>query len=249
MDDDNQSAGRHPRPGSDRRTLLGVWAHPDDEAYLSAGLMAAFRRRGDRVAVVTATAGEHGTDDPAAWPPARLGPRRIVELRNSLAVLDVDELYLLGYEDGDCSRHDGAATVVRLLAAVEPDVIVTFGPDGLTGHPDHRAVSRWTTDAWAAARPAAELWYVTLTADFHRRWGRVNDAIDFWATQPEPPCTDGADLAHHVRLADDILDLKVAALEAHASQTRPLVDRLGRATYREWWRTESFRRAEVPARV
>ena len=47
-----------------RRTLLGVWAHPDDEAYLSAGLMAEFRRRGDRVVVVTATLGEHGTERP-----------------------------------------------------------------------------------------------------------------------------------------------------------------------------------------
>ena len=51
-------------------TIMGIWAHPDDEAYLSSGLMAAARRRGDRVVVVTATAGEHGTDDPATWPPA-----------------------------------------------------------------------------------------------------------------------------------------------------------------------------------
>ena len=52
-----------------RRTLLGVWAHPDDEAYMSAGLMAEFRRRGDRVVIVCATLGEHGTNDPRSWPP------------------------------------------------------------------------------------------------------------------------------------------------------------------------------------
>ena len=46
------------------RTLLGVWAHPDDEAYLSSALMAAVRREGARVVVVTATHGEHGTGDP-----------------------------------------------------------------------------------------------------------------------------------------------------------------------------------------
>ena len=58
-------------------TLLGVWAHPDDEAYLSAGLMALARRGGERVVVVTATAGEHGTDDPdpvAAGPPRPAPP-------------------------------------------------------------------------------------------------------------------------------------------------------------------------------
>ena len=51
-------------------TLLGVWAHPDDEAYLSSALMAAARDAGHRVVVVTATRGEQGTDDPGTWPPS-----------------------------------------------------------------------------------------------------------------------------------------------------------------------------------
>ena len=72
---------------------------------------------------------------------------------------------------------------------------------------------------------------------------RVNDQIGLWADQPDPPCTPTADLALSLDLPDDLLDQKIAALEAHASQTRPLIDLLGRATYREWWRTESFRRA------
>ena len=67
------------------RTLLGVWAHPDDEAYLSAGLMAEYRRRGDRVSVITATLGERGTSDPEAWPPHKLAGLREHELRASLA--------------------------------------------------------------------------------------------------------------------------------------------------------------------
>ena len=139
-----------------RRTLLGVWAHPDDEAYTSAGLMAEFRRRGDRVVVVTATLGERGTSDPTTWPPARLAALRHAELRNSLATLDVDELHVLGYEDGGCDRRDGTAAIAGVIADIEPDLIVTFGPDGMTGHPDHRAISRWTTEAWATTRPAAD---------------------------------------------------------------------------------------------
>ena len=226
-----------------RRTLLGVWAHPDDEAYSSAGLMAEFRRRGDRVVIVTATLGQHGTSDPDTWPPARLAARRHAELRNSLATLDVDELHLLGYEDGDCERHDGSAAIADVIATVAPDVVITFGPDGMTGHPDHRAVSRWTTAAWSATGSDAELWYATLTADFHRKWGAVNDRVGFWIDRSNLPCTDPAGLARNTALPDDLLDLKVAALEAHASQTRPLIDLLGPSVYREWWRTESFRRA------
>ncbi len=154
-----------------RRTLLGVWAHPDDEAYTSAGLMATFRRRGDRVVVITATLGEHGTSDPETWPPRRLAKLRHTELRNSLAALGVDELHLLGYQDGDCEREDGTQAIARHIAHIAPDLIVTFGPDGMTGHTDHRAVSRWTTDAWTSTRSHADLLYATLTADFHREWG------------------------------------------------------------------------------
>jgi LmbE family N-acetylglucosaminyl deacetylase len=229
--------------------LLGVWAHPDDEAYTSAGLMAEFRRRGDRVVVVTATLGEHGTSDPTMWPPAELAAVRHAELRNSLATLGVEELHLLGYEDGGCELLDGTAAIARHIADAEPDLIVTFGPDGMTGHPDHRAVSRWTTDAWLTTRPTAELWYATVTPDFHRRWGPINDQIGLWTDQPEPPCTTAGDLARSTTLPDDLLDLKVAALAAHASQTRSLIELLGPSTYREWWRTESFRTADASMMV
>ena len=156
-----------------------------------------------------------------AWPPARLAARRHAELRNSLAALDVDELRLLGYEDGGCERRDGTAAIAGIIAEIKPDLIVTFGPDGMTGHPDHRAISRWTTEAWAATRPAASLWYATVTPEFHRQWGPINDEIGLWADQPAPPCASGKDLARSTRLADDLLDLKIAAVEAHNSQTRP----------------------------
>jgi LmbE family N-acetylglucosaminyl deacetylase len=58
--------------------------------------MATFGRRGDGVAVITATLGEHGTNDPDAWPPGRLAELRHTELRNSLAALHIDELHLAG---------------------------------------------------------------------------------------------------------------------------------------------------------
>ena len=57
-------------------TILGIWAHPDDEAYLSGGLMALARDAGPRVVCVTATRGELGTPDPATWPPDRLAAER-----------------------------------------------------------------------------------------------------------------------------------------------------------------------------
>ena len=223
------------------RTLLGVWAHPDDEAYLSAGLMAEFRRNGDRVVVVTATLGERGTSDPLAWPPERLAPLRREELRQSLAAVGVDELHVLGLPDGECDQLDATDAIADFITVVRPDLVVTFGPDGMTGHPDHRAVSRWVTQAMDVAQPGTTLWYATLTDNFHRRWGRLNDEIGLWADQVEPPRIVDGDCARTTVLPDDLLELKLAALEAHASQTRPLIELVGAAMYREWWRSESFR--------
>ena len=84
-------------------TLLGIWAHPDDEAYLSAGLMASAVRAGQRVAVVTATAGELGTPDPERCPPGKLATVRRREMTASLAALGVTEHTWLGYPDGGCA--------------------------------------------------------------------------------------------------------------------------------------------------
>jgi LmbE family N-acetylglucosaminyl deacetylase len=222
-------------------TLLGVWAHPDDEAYLSSGLMSVVRRAGGRVVVVTATRGEHGTDDPQTWPPERLAPLRERELADSLAAVDVREHRWLPYRDGELAGIPlarGVSDLVPVIEEVRPTVVVTFGPDGMTGHPDHRAVSAWTTQAWRQAGRSAELWHATLTDGFHRDWGELNDEVGLWMSTP--PTTPDADLSAQVRMSGALLDRKHRALRAHASQTRALEDMVGSETYREWWSTESF---------
>jgi LmbE family N-acetylglucosaminyl deacetylase len=72
-------------------TILGVWAHPDDEAFLSSGLMADAVRKGDRVVSVTATRGELGSWDEERWPSESMGEVREAELEESLAILGVTE--------------------------------------------------------------------------------------------------------------------------------------------------------------
>jgi len=223
--------------------LLGVWAHPDDEAYCSSGLMARVRAEGGRVVVVTATRGERGTGEPEAWPPERLGPVREQELRLSLAEVGVTEHRWLGHADGELDTVGevaGAAELVPVIEEVRPTVIVTFGPEGMTGHPDHRAVSSWTTRAWRRSTHRAALWYATLTPEFHRAWGPLNTEVGLWMPGSAPPVTEWSQLAAEVRLSGRRLDRKHRALRAHASQTRPLEDLVGTARYREWWSTESF---------
>jgi LmbE family N-acetylglucosaminyl deacetylase len=154
-------------------TVLGVWAHPDDEAYLSAGLMAAARDAGQRVVVATATYGEQGTPDPQRWPAQRLAALRRYELAASLAVVAVHEHRWLGYTDGGCAAVEpqaGASVVGRLIDEVRPDTIVTFGPDGMTGHPDHQTISAWVSQAWQASGRSARLLHATRTRHWHAEW-------------------------------------------------------------------------------
>ncbi|MBV9952296.1 MAG: PIG-L family deacetylase [Acidimicrobiia bacterium] len=211
---------------------------------MSAGLMAAARRAGRRVAVLTMTAGELGTAEPDRWPPERLGSLRRHELRASLAALGVREHRVLDLPDGGCARFDATMVINAVLDALQPTTIVTFGPDGFTGHPDHRAISAWVTRAWSCTGFRGDLWYATVTPAFHDRFGHLNDAVDLWSMQDDaPPCDPDHALAHQVHLAGAALDQKLAALRAHASQTTGMVAAVGEDAYRSWWATESFRAA------
>jgi LmbE family N-acetylglucosaminyl deacetylase len=237
------SSNQRADAAADIDVLLGVWAHPDDEAYTSAGLMSVVRAAGHRVVVATATRGEHGTAQPDLWPPHRLALIREQEMTASLAAVGVGEHRWLGHRDGELHRvpaERGVRQITELLEEVRPDTIVTFGPDGLTGHTDHQTVSSWVGQAWQRMGGRSRLWHATFTPEFHRRWSAVNAAAGLWMPGAVPPSDPSPDLALAIHCDEDLLDRKLAALRGHASQTEPLIARIGVERYRRWWATEAF---------
>src|SRR5213595_2033893 len=122
---------------------------------------------GRRVSCVTATRGEEGSFDEERWPTATMGAVREDELMRSLRILGVTDHQWLDYYDGTCDRVEGAEGTARVRAIIEdvrPDSVFTFGPDGMTGHADHKAVCAWTTEAFRMAAPkGATLYYATMT--------------------------------------------------------------------------------------
>lgn len=214
-----------------RGTILGVWAHPDDETYLSAGIMAAAAREGRRVVCVTATRGEAGSQDERRWPLAELPAIREAELRRALDILGVREHRWLDYRDGELATvaHDDAvAKVASIIEDVRPDSVLTFNADGMTGHPDHAAVYRWTTDAFKRAAPAgSKLFYATMTPEMADVLEPAFEPFDVFFAGP-PPRTPREHLGIEFKLSRELLDLKYEAIKAQVSQSEGLLKAFGR---------------------
>lgn len=229
-------------------TILSVWAHPDDETYLAAGVMSTASSNGQRVVCASASAGERGTSEPQAWPPERLGPVRRLEAKAAMAILGISEHTIGDLPDGDLPRHhaDGARWIESLIDEVRPDTILTFGPDGQTFHPDHIAVHRWVTAAWERRGRSERLLYSATTLDHIDRFGAIFEQWNVYMTDQRPVGVRCEDLALELRLGGHLLDRKLAALAAMATQTAAARSLLGPELYAEQAATEAFVDAERP---
>jgi LmbE family N-acetylglucosaminyl deacetylase len=248
----NPHANHPTTVAADPRRLLGIWPHPDDEAYLSAGLMGRTIDAGGHVTVLTLTRGTKGTSDPADYDQPHFGVRRERELRASLAVVGVHDVCVGDFRDGECDLVPDETAIALLtdtIVQVAPDTIVTFGPDGITGHTDHCVVSAWVTEAWRRTG-GAELLYATMTDEHVAQRAELHERIGLFVDRGSAgPASVPADrIALAADLSEVELDRKRRALAHHASQTEPLAALMGEATYRSWWPTEYFRRP-TPAEI
>jgi LmbE family N-acetylglucosaminyl deacetylase len=229
-------------------TMLGVWAHPDDETYLTAGLMARSVADGDRVVIVTATKGEGGSWDEKRWPSETMGEVRAAELEESLRILGVKQHHWLGYIDATCHEvplEEGAAKIQAFIEDVRPDSVLTFGPDGMTGHKDHQAVCAWTTEAFRrSAKPGAKLHYAVASREWAEEFvPRMNK---FNVFEPGyPPIAEADEMSIGFALEPDVLERKLQAIEAHVSQVEYMLRYFGEDFFREAHKVEMFRLAET----
>lgn len=201
------------------RTLLLLFAHPDDETFLTGGVACRYASEGVRVVLATATLGESGkTGDPPVCTRDVLPAARERELRAAAALLGIAQVHLLGYRDRELASAPPDVIreqLVGLVRAWRPQVVVSFDPNGGNLHPDHVAISRFATDALVAA--ADPRWYPTsgpahqvarlAWVPGRRPWQLVREAD--LAAQP------GIDFVIDVSAWRD---RKAAALRAHATQ-------------------------------
>jgi len=157
-------------PPGGRCRLLGVFAHPDDETFCAGGTFARYAGQGAEIMVVSATRGQAGQiRDAAAGTRRTIAAVREAELRLACHRLGITRVRCLDHVDGTLADAGFPALVdevAEVIGEFGPDAVITFGPDGGYGHPDHVTISAVTTAAcqqaagpgpgpgWAAAGAA-----------------------------------------------------------------------------------------------
>ncbi len=217
-----------------------AFAHPDDEG-MSAGAMMQARDKGHRVVLVSATRGEVGEiynmDEAASRP--RLGEIRTHELEKAARIIGVDRLELMDYRDSgmvntadnDDPRSfnqapvaDAASSLLKLLLEEKPEVVVTFGADGMYGHPDHIKIHHVTNAALDAAKgwQPRKLYYTAIPRSLMQAFmaqmpeemrAQQNPDMRFEGT-PDELVTTRLDVTEYIAR-------KREAFEAHVSQNNP----------------------------
>lgn len=141
---------------SETLKLLAVFPHPDDETLGMGPTLARYAAEGVETYLICATRGERGWFDSEGPDPGleEVGRIREAELRCAAENLGLHEVYFLDYIDGDVDQakpEEIIGKIVSHLRRIKPQVVVTFGPDGAYGHPDHIAISQFTNAALVCA--------------------------------------------------------------------------------------------------
>ena len=222
-----------------RRRLAMVFAHPDDDTFSSGGTVALHADDADVLSIL-ATSGEAGKIAPGSGASRRtLGAVREAEGRAAYEALGKRDarLEFLRQPDGGVTRIDREALVRRVTALLEefaPEVVVTFGPEGVTKHNDHITMGDVGTESFHRARqwskePLAfrRLLYVAIPWSRIREWQRMQVEAGQEPMDPDAPFTPRGvdDDAIAVRVdASPVVERVIAALRAHRTQAAEIDD-------------------------
>jgi len=259
------------------RTLLAIFAHPDDESFGPGGTLAKYAAEGVAVHLICATRGEAGeSDTPEPDECEDLACQREQELRCAANILGLTEVHLLGYRDSGmagspANQHPRslvqadpdvlAEQIADLMRRLRPQVVLTFDPFGGYGHPDHVVMHRATVAAFERLseieRPQ-KLYFTTLSRTYMRWIVRLMPlfGIDPAAVGKNKDINLRAVLEHELPVTarvdvSDYYEVKQRAGACHSSQLSgpgSFWGRLPRWLVRRWRSTETFYRAVPPFR-
>ena len=195
-------------------SLLIILAHPDDESFPMGGTLAKYAAEGAEITLICATKGELGIPDMNYEQAALI---REKELKAAASILGIHTVRFLYYRDGKLPEADPELVISQLMNAmrrIHPKVVITFGPDGISGHPDHVAISHLVTTAFDRATLRA---FLSISA-------RLYYLAPSEATLQGCGISPSQEIAGGPVAGIDITDYrpqKVRAMQAHARQNPP----------------------------
>jgi len=186
------------------KRILVILAHPDDESFAVGGTLAKYAHQGAQIILLCATRGEAGI---AGVEPKKAGDIRERELRIAAQHLGI-EVYFMGYPDGGLANTEPGMlleTITCWIGMVQPQLIITFGPEGGSGHPDHLIISKVVTQAYDQCCQKGLLLYI-----------RPSEATVLGCGVSSSRTEDRQPLVE-IDISDYKLD-KIRAIQSHASQ-------------------------------
>lgn len=191
------------------KTVIGIFAHPDDEALGPAGTLAILAKT-HPIYIICVTNGDAAGKTNAEK--EAIGEVRKDELRKSAKVIGVKEVFFLEYGDGELSNnlyHKLAAEIQKKLEDLRPEIILTFEHCGVSGHIDHVAVSMVSSYLFCHLSFIKKIMYYCLE---EKRASRMHDYFIFF-----PPGYKKSQIQEVVNI-ESVWKTKVAAMYCHASQ-------------------------------
>lgn len=190
--------------------LLAIFAHPDDESFGPAGTIARHAYSGHQVGIVTLTCGEAGSLGISSQLSAdELARRRTGELHCAARTLGVTYLKIFDLPDkrlSEVANQHGINLIHSQIDFFKPDVLLTFHKQGISGHPDHRIVSRWVVEAVKNLQENIKLLLYGILPEQAAQIPQRK----FYPLQP-------SEVTHQISVKD-YLNLKIEAIQCHVTQ-------------------------------
>lgn len=204
-------------------TVVGIFAHPDDETFGPGGTLAALAKKND-VYIICATNGDGKQGNRKKE--LELGKLRRKELLASAEILGIKKVFFLGMRDGSLSHnqyHKIAEKVLKILRKLKPEILVTFEPRGVSGHIDHIVMSMVTSFVFPEIKSAKKLMKYCLNHERSTVMGK-DYFIHFPLGYTEEEIDETVDISN-------VWKQKVEAMHKHLSQMAD-VDRILKRTSR-----------------
>lgn len=157
--------------------LLMIFPHPDDEVYGASGTILNFTQNGETVGLVTLTHGEKGRTLGLADGPEELARVRHQELKDCVAALGIQVHEHHHFPDGGLKQHDFEELVQVAMEAIQkhqPEILLTFQPNGSNGHPDHVTTSKVVIEAFERLNKPCKLWFYSGDVPYNEELGKIH---------------------------------------------------------------------------